>query len=195
MNQSHLDAYAALESVRDEGRLHHLDVDACLTLLGGLQMGRVAFNDPHGPLVFPVNYVVDGGTILFRTTMGAKLAAADAHEVVAFQVDQVDRQRDVAWSVLVRGRLVEVTRPEELDRVGDLVPEAFAGGERQHFLRVMPASVTGRAMQLPGHPPDESVATATQQDIAAEAVGPQAPPTSGSAEPDRHTDEVSGQDR
>lgn len=154
MSDSHLDAYAALEHVRNEGGLEHLDVDACLMLLGSHRMGRVAFNDPHGPLVFPVNYVVDGGTILFRTTLGAKLAAADAHDVVAFQIDRVDRARDVAWSVLVRGRLVEVIEPEEIDRISELVPKAFAGGNRQHFLRVMPASVTGRALQLPDNLPD-----------------------------------------
>ena len=142
---SHLDAYHDLDDLRDEGSLVHLDVDQCLERLARDHVGRLAVNDPAGPLVFPVNYLVDGGTILFRTTVGSKLAAADEHERVAFQVDHIDRDSQTGWSVLVRGRLIEVTRPDEIDRLQDLALTPFAGGDRTHFVRVMPASITGRS--------------------------------------------------
>lgn len=149
------DGYADMEDLRDEGTLRHLDVSRCLQLLEDHHVGRVALNDPAGPLVFPVNYTVDGGTVVFRTTMGTKLAAAEEHEAVAFQVDHVDPDRHLGWSVLVRGLLVEVTDADELDRLRELPLEPFAGGTRNHYVRVMAASVAGRIIPIPETIPDD----------------------------------------
>ncbi len=151
----HLDDHADMEDLRDEGRLLHLDASTCLRLLASRHVGRVALNDPVGPVVFPVNYTVDAGTVLFRTTMGVKLAAAEDREAVAFQVDHVDPERRLGWSVLVRGRLDEVTDPDELDRLRDLPLDPFTGGTRDHYVRVMPASVTGRRIPIPDVIPDD----------------------------------------
>ncbi len=168
---NHLDAYSDLQDLRNEGELVHLDVDECLAKLAEHQVGRLAVNDPKGPLVFPVNYLVEGGTILFRTAIGSKLAAADEHQTVSFQVDRIDLEHQGGWSVLVRGRLVEVTRGDEIDRLHDLPLEPFAGGERQHFVRVMPASVTGRAMKAPAAPADEAPAAPADEAPGSTPVG------------------------
>lgn len=150
-----LDAYADLVEHRDEGRLHHLDVTTCLGLVGDQHVGRVAICADGGPVVFPVNYVLDGGAIVFRTAPGSKLAAADQHLDVAFQVDHVDVPRRMGWSVLVRGRLVETDDPGDLERLRELPLDPFVGGDREHYVRVMPASITGRRIPIPDHVPEE----------------------------------------
>lgn len=43
----------------------------------------------RGPTVLPVNYHVDGGTIVYRTSSGSATALAAGSEV-AFEVDHVD---------------------------------------------------------------------------------------------------------
>lgn len=150
-----LDAYRDVEDTRDEGGLMHLDVDVCLHLLSTRHVGRVAVVDAGGPVVFPVNYTMDTGTVVFRTGMGSKLAAADQHADVAFQVDDVDVGRRAGWSVLVRGRLVEVTDGDEVDRLAELPLDPFAGGDRVHYVRVMPNAVSGRRITVPARVPTE----------------------------------------
>lgn len=144
------DAYDDMADLRDQGSLVEIEPVECLDYLATHDLGRLAMNQEGGPLVFPVNYVVEGGTVVFRTTMGTKLAAADEHATVSFQVDRVDRDEGVGWSVLIRGRLQEVVRGDELDRLADLDLQPFAGGRRAHWVRVMARSVTGRLIPLDG---------------------------------------------
>ena len=47
-------------------------------------------------MIFPVNYVLDGKTFVFRTDPGTKLVAASL-EKVAFEVDHIDREARSAW--------------------------------------------------------------------------------------------------
>lgn len=73
--------------------------------------------DDLGPLVVPVDYLLDEGTVVLRTDEGTKLDAALRGETVAFEIDVVDDTKGTGWSVLVRGRAVEVCNPAELERV------------------------------------------------------------------------------
>ncbi len=148
MSRDALDAYRDLESFRDEGRLVHLDVGECLQLLAGSRVGRIALNDDGGPVIFPVNYVVDRGSVLFRTGVGSKLGATDARDEVTFQVDHVDLDDHTGWSVLVRGRLVEVTDGDEVDRLAGMGLHTFAGGDRNHFVQVLPRTISGRRIPV-----------------------------------------------
>lgn len=151
------DAYADMADLRDQGSLVELDPGECLDLLATHDFGRLAINDDGGPLIFPVNYAVEGGTVTFRTTMGTKLAAADERATVSFQVDRLDREEGIGWSVLVRGRLQEVVRGDELDRLVALDLQPFAGGRRAHWVRVMARSMTGRKVPLDNSDgPDEA---------------------------------------
>jgi nitroimidazol reductase NimA-like FMN-containing flavoprotein (pyridoxamine 5'-phosphate oxidase superfamily) len=66
------------------------------------------------PVIIPVNYLLDEDTVVFRTDAGSKLHAAIRGAPVAFEVDGVDQDRQVGWSVVVRGRAEEVTDPVKL---------------------------------------------------------------------------------
>src|SRR3954453_9309987 len=101
-----------------------LDEHQCWELLRSQEVGRLAVAIANHPDIFPVNFVVDHATVVFRTAEGTKLAAAVLGESVAFEVDgqtdgaayvPPDVPADVeAWSVVVKGRAVEIERMYEL---------------------------------------------------------------------------------
>ena len=80
-----------------------LDSHACLDLLRTCEVGRLAVSITDLPDIFPINYVVDRGNLVFRTAEGAKLAAALVGRGVAFEVDGYDADAGEAWSVVVKG--------------------------------------------------------------------------------------------
>src|SRR5687767_13539744 len=85
-----------------------LDRDACLTLLAGDDVGRLGVVAHGTPRIFPVHYVLDGDTIVFRTAAGTKLDVG-TRSPACFELDQLDRATRTGWSVLVVGLLEEVT--------------------------------------------------------------------------------------
>lgn len=133
-------------------RVQELDVETCLELLATQEVGRVAVDDGRGPVVLPVNYVLDRGSVVFRTDLGTKLDAAEEGRPASFQVDDIDQDRRHGWSVLVRGTLVEVTRPAEVERLRELDLHPFASGDRAHFLRLVSSSMTGRRVRSDDRP-------------------------------------------
>jgi uncharacterized protein len=116
----------------------------CFDLLAGQQVGRIAVADDYGPVVLPVNYVIDRHMVVFRTGEGIKLGAAGARSRVAFQIDGTDARTRTGWSVLVRGEAVEVTDPAELARLRNLPLRPWAPGAKAHYVRLLPALLTGR---------------------------------------------------
>ena len=125
--------------------LEELSRDECMRLLASASIGRVAVPSPDGsPLVVPVNYVLDGEVVVFRSDPGSKLFALREYPM-SFQVDSVDPFRRTGWSVLVRGIAYEAV-PEEVEH---LTVEPWTGGEKQHWVRVLPRVVSGRRIRLP----------------------------------------------
>jgi uncharacterized protein len=126
-------------------RLEKLSRDQCMQLLSShpVPIGRIALADPR-PLIFPVNYHVYEGSIVFRTDHGTKLDRAIRGEFVAFEVDEVVPNFHIGWSVLVRGQAKEVTDEEELKALKSLPLRSWAPGEKGHYVRVDPQTVAGR---------------------------------------------------
>jgi len=126
------------------GQIQELTRAECFDLLAGGQVGRVAVVDDRGPVVFPVNYVLDRHTVVFRTEPGTKLHAAGRGIRVCFEADGADEAACTGWSVLVRGEITEVTDPDELARLRKLPLRPWAAGARDHYARILPAMLTGR---------------------------------------------------
>ena len=125
--------------------LEELSREESLRLVGTLGIGRIAVPTPEGaPLVVPVNYVLDGDIVVFRSDPGRKLFAVRQHPA-SFQVDAVDPYHRAGWSVLIQGIAYEAT-PQEVEH---LTVEPWAGGEKQHWVRVLPRVVSGRRIRLP----------------------------------------------
>jgi uncharacterized protein len=129
-------------------RWQELTKDECFSLLAGQHLGRVVLIDDRGPLALPVNFVLDQHTVLFRTDEGTKLDVAVRRGRVAFEIDGVDEADRTGWSVLVRGEAIEVTDPADLARVRQLPLYPWAPGAKGHYIRILPASLTGRRIAL-----------------------------------------------
>lgn len=121
----------------------------CFEFLARHDLGRLAFVDDLGPIVIPVNYLLDQHMLVIRTDEGSKLDAA-AHGVkVAFEIDGADAARGSGWSVLVRGEVAAVAEPAELERLKGLAVRPLAPGAKCHYIRVMPSVLTGRRILPP----------------------------------------------
>lgn len=117
---------------------------ACWELLRGVSVGHLAVTVDDHPEIFPVNYKVDQETLVFRTGEGTKLRGAGGHSAVALAADGFDAAARTAWSVLVKGHAVILEpSPELLTGVG-LTLFTWQAGQKDHFVRIIPASVTGR---------------------------------------------------
>jgi hypothetical protein len=62
----------------------------------------------------------------------------------------MDAAARTGWSVLVRGEAIEVTSPAELARLRELRPDPWASGAKSHYVRILPAVLTGRRILTPG---------------------------------------------
>jgi uncharacterized protein len=135
--------------------VERLSVESCLSLLERHRVGRLGIVDAEGPLVLPVNYVLDRGAVVLRSDPGLKVDLANEHEAAAFEIDGVDHTRRLGWSVLVRGRLSQVTDPEERARLGALDLEPYVGGDKSHLLRLDSRSISGRRVIVPPAVPED----------------------------------------
>ena len=122
--------------------LHELSRDECFTLLRSQPIGRLAIAVPdRPPLVIPVNFVLDGEAIVFRSNPGTKLEWLDRGPV-SFQVDGVDWMHRSGWSVLASGRAYRATHFE----VDHLLVDSWSGDKR-HWVRIAVSEVTGRRLE------------------------------------------------
>lgn len=127
----------------DQG-LELLTEDDALALLASGEVGRVGLTIGALPAIFPVNYAIADGAIVFRTAPGSKLAAASAGTVVAFEVDDYERADRSGWSVLVIGPSEVVHDLDATFRVLDSGLDPWAGGGRTSIVRIRPELVSGR---------------------------------------------------
>lgn len=147
-----------IEAVADgssDPTMRVLPAEECYRLLGTQEIGRLGLNAEHYPLIFPVNYAVDGTTLVIRTHAGTILGAAQ-HANVTFEVDEIDRLTHSGWSVLVRGQAEEVGkghRPEIVARTHAAGVEPWAPGEKGHWLRIITHDISGRRI-VPGELPE-----------------------------------------
>ncbi len=122
-----------------------LDEQQCQLLLTSKDIGRIAFEVDGVPEIFPVNYVADRSTIVFRTAEGTKLQQAVMLRV-AFEVDDWDPTRGVGWSVVIKGVAQEIATGIDLFakalRSRPVVP--LAPGTREYWMAVYPSEITGR---------------------------------------------------
>ena len=77
------------------------------------------------PEIYPVNFVVDGRSVAFRTAPGHKLRGLERFPTTCFEADVIDPELHAGWSVMVKGRAVDVTRPDEHARLADHSPHAL----------------------------------------------------------------------
>jgi nitroimidazol reductase NimA-like FMN-containing flavoprotein (pyridoxamine 5'-phosphate oxidase superfamily) len=125
--------------------LEVLDREESLRLLDRRCVGRVGFVADGEPVVLPVNYVVDGDSVVFRTASGSKLDAALTGATLAFEVDDIDARHRGGWSVLVRGPARLLTDAER-DAAARLAVRPWAHAVKPHYVRIDARRVSGRRL-------------------------------------------------
>ncbi|HEY0616728.1 MAG TPA: pyridoxamine 5'-phosphate oxidase family protein [Kribbella sp.] len=125
----------------------------CLKLLSSLPLGRLVFTRGGLPAIRLVNFVVDGDTIIFATTDGDKYRAAERGDVVAFEVDAVDVDRHLGWTVTAAGHL-SVVDPDEADSLRRVRPlRPWAPRHDSYLIRLGIESLEGRQLLAWGQRP------------------------------------------
>lgn len=97
-------------------------------------------------MIAPVNYVLDGELIVFRTAPGQKLSDTPMR-YVAFEIDGTDA--DGAWSVVAQGHAREMTTA-----IG-VASEALRAiripiqtpGDKDHWIAIAVSQLSGRRIQ------------------------------------------------
>lgn len=149
----------------DHSGLAILPLDECLRLLGSVPVGRIGFHSDGEVVVLPVNHVVDGQSVAFRTTTGSKLSAAEGRSQVVFEADDYDAGRRAGWSVVVSGHARVVYEDAEIEDLNRLGLDSWADeADRPFWIRIRPESVSGRLMT--GHKTASAGAVPLPPDLA-----------------------------
>jgi len=106
-------------------------------------VGRVAVTADALPVIAPVNYVLDGSSIIFRTRRDGMLASACDETVIAFEIDELAADGSSGWSVNVVG-VASLLGPGEHVRALSLGLVSAAGDDRDQFVRLRMGLVSGR---------------------------------------------------
>ncbi|MGZ4509538.1 MAG: pyridoxamine 5'-phosphate oxidase family protein [Blastococcus sp.] len=142
------------DTAGSDAEMQVLPADECYRLLGTHEIGRIGVNAEHYPLIIPVNYALDGTTVVIRTHPGTVLRAA-THGNVTFEVDDIDRRTRSGWNVLIRAQAEEVGekhRAELIERTRATGVQPWAPGEHGSWLRLIPHHISGRRI-VPGELP------------------------------------------
>lgn len=121
----------------------------CWKLLSLSTVGRVGIVVGGAPEIYPVNFVVDHASVIFRTAPGTKLAGLTRNPSVCFEADGLVVEDHAGWSVLVKGNAVELRDPDELRRAAELPLRPWAVVEAEHWVRIVADEVTGRRIWNP----------------------------------------------
>ncbi|MGZ8748800.1 MAG: pyridoxamine 5'-phosphate oxidase family protein, partial [Mycobacterium sp.] len=105
------------------------------------------------PEIFPINFVVQHKTVLFRTAEGTKLVSAAINNNVLFEVD--DHNAFEGWSVIVKGIARTLRTDDDIDEAerAQLLP--WTATVKQHYVRIRPVSITGRRFTFGSEPDRE----------------------------------------
>jgi uncharacterized protein len=129
----------------DHAGLETISLNHCLYLVASVPVGRIGFIADGEVQVLPVNHLVDGQDVVFRTAPGSKLSAAEEHGTVTFEADAYDEKQHSGWSVVITGRAEPVDSATEIERLGrrGLRPWVTVV-DRPYWIRIRPSAVTGR---------------------------------------------------
>ena len=133
-----------------ESLMEDLAEDECFDLLKRHHFGRVAFAErvELPPVIMPLNYLVAADTVVVRTDPDSRLGGALRDALVTFEIDGIDRLQRTGWSVVVSGRAQEVVDPDDLRELNQTPLLPWAPGDRSQYVRITPASVSGRRISV-----------------------------------------------
>jgi hypothetical protein len=127
--------------------VEQLSESECWALLRTTSVGRLAVWVEDHPDIFPLNYAVDHGTVVFRSSAGTKVSAALSDSPVALEADGYDAETAEVWSVVIRGNAEEI-RGQDLIGTVDLPLFPWQAGDKGRFIRIVPTATSGRRFPI-----------------------------------------------
>lgn len=127
----------------------------CWEKLASHHVGRIVTNVGEVIDVVPLNYVVDNGTIVFRTGEGSKLSQLTVNNSVILQVD--DYTSETGWSVVLRGTARRLETSEEVFAADQLSLKPMVATLKFNYVRIKAQSLTGRTFNFGPEPNREAV--------------------------------------
>ena len=124
----------------------------CWSRLDRHVVARLAIDIAGRPDIFPINYVVDDGSIVFRSGAGTKLAGAVLGRHVAIEIDGLDIDGTV-WSVVVKGIAREITEMTARFEIDELPLYPWVTSHKPNFVRIEPHLITGRRFRITDRDP------------------------------------------
>ncbi len=139
----------------DESRdvLVALSEAECWERLRSQELGRLVTRVGDITDIFPVNYVADGNSVVFRTAEGSKLFSLTVNDEVLFEVD--DHTDTDAWSVILRGHAHRLDSSEETGKAEELDLRPWLPTLKYNFIRIEASTVSGRTFHR-GPEPERS---------------------------------------
>ncbi len=110
--------------------------------LGTSEVGRLATVVDDYPQIFPINFCIDGESVIFRTAAGSKLEEILKNSKVAFEADGWDEEK--GWSVILTGNAALITDEDELRRAEMAPLRPWVGTVKSNWVRIEPDSISGR---------------------------------------------------
>jgi len=129
----------------EEDPITVMTLEECWDFLRSQEFGRLAFHLLEQVHITPINYAVDGDTILFRTAEGSKLLAVVMNPDIAFEID--DYGETHARSVIVRGTARQLDEHEE-HRAENVPLRPWIPTMKYNVVEITPTEVSGRSFEL-----------------------------------------------
>ncbi|AGP31859.1 pyridoxamine 5'-phosphate oxidase family protein [Corynebacterium terpenotabidum] len=128
-----------------------------LELLATKSFGRLVVRRTNDIDLFPLNYLVHNGKILFRTAEGTKLFSLNLNEDVLFEADHVEHTGETsgdAWSVIVKGTARILRDSEEINAADQLPLTPWLPTLKYNYVEITPdeGGISGRKFALGAEP-------------------------------------------
>ena len=120
----------------------------CWERLRRTSIGRLGVHHDDKPAIYPINYLVDGESIVFRTKRDSKIGHAPLLERVAFEIDGFEPAQGSAWSVLIKGFGRFVDSVPEIENADKLPLYPWVDADRSEWVRIVPVEITGRRFHI-----------------------------------------------
>lgn len=130
------------------GTIEELGHDECLARMATQRLGRLGVVVDGVPLVLPMRFAMDGETVVLQTNQGAKVFHAPMTSV-SFEVDNVDWEEGVGWSVLVQGFGEDISSAldKRSEALRSLTVHSWAPPPADRWLKIIPRKITGRLIR------------------------------------------------
>lgn len=140
--------------VFDDEPVTVLSEDESWELLSSVALGRLVTCTNSRPEIFPVNFVVQRPTVLFRTAEGTKLLSLVVNNEVIFEAD--GHSLDEGWSVIVRGTADVLSTSKEIDEADRAGLRPWVATLKLRYVRIQASTINGRRFRFGPEPERES---------------------------------------